>query len=240
MFVDWVTVSFGKIENEIARQSVFDVLRVFSRRHKDCFTMNTFGAISFCFPGKFWQKVEEQDGLATVDDVMRCCSTAKISRVDFAHDFADTPDITGDIWRRLATFENKTTITSPSGDTLYVGSRESDRYLRFYNKAKEIENRTGVKLGLPCWRLELETKGDVAREYLSHYRRSPDIVQSDIAKRYGIEDWLQGVGNLIKVHVVPENDPFKFVRQFHTVITRARQLDPDKFDAIIPKVKGKG
>ena len=50
-------------------------------------------------------------------------------------------------------------IHSRNGDTVYLGSRHSDRYFRFYDKYK----RTGDDFYKNAWRFELEAKGDVSR-----------------------------------------------------------------------------
>jgi DNA relaxase NicK len=47
------------------------------------------------------------------------------------------------------------------GDTVYVGSRTSEKFARYYNKAAEM----GIKDGVAMMRLEMELKGLHARQY---------------------------------------------------------------------------
>lgn len=69
-----------------------------------------------------------------------------------------TPDGAG---RSLSLIESKT------GDTMYVGSRTSEKYLRFYDKGREQNTATDWK------RVELETKGDVARVAFATWPSNP-------------------------------------------------------------------
>jgi len=49
-------------------------------------------------------------------------------------------------------------VSNNNGETIYLGSRQSERFIRIYNKAAQTGNDTEL-----WWRLEIETKGDVAR-----------------------------------------------------------------------------
>lgn len=49
-------------------------------------------------------------------------------------------------------------VSNGGGDTIYIGSRQSERFIRVYNKAAQTGDTT-----IDWWRMEIETKGDVAR-----------------------------------------------------------------------------
>jgi hypothetical protein len=90
---------------------------------------------------------------------------AKITRLDLALDVLDRKiDITS-IARDVN--DGKSTGTARSwehvvsqggGETLYIGSRQSERFLRLYNKAAQTGN-----LDMQWSRLEVELKGDTAK-----------------------------------------------------------------------------
>jgi hypothetical protein len=59
---------------------------------------------------------------------------------------------------------NATFITSPTGDTCYVGSRKSEKFGRLYDKGGQLGTHERGRL----WRYELELKGDVAKKAANH------------------------------------------------------------------------
>jgi hypothetical protein len=82
------------------------------------------------------------------------------------------------------------------GDTCYVGSRESDQFLRIYNKAQECKchhDKRNAERYESCWRYELECKGrpatliawtaDQATDQVAHVRGA----LNHYLKRHGIE-----------------------------------------------------
>lgn len=67
-------------------------------------------------------------------------------------------------------------IRSKNGNTIYVGSRTSEKFLRIYDKAAESGRLDS------CTRIELECKGDFARGVAQHidgegYQYFPDIIK---------------------------------------------------------------
>lgn len=54
--------------------------------------------------------------------------------------------------------------TFGEGDTVSVGSRQSERYGRLYDKEKEQDNGSYLR----CWRYEIEYKGDAAHGAANH------------------------------------------------------------------------
>jgi len=113
---------------------------------------------------------------------------ARCSRIDIAIDLFEgdieayvsdaAEHITGDV-RRQATVIRP--LDDLNGTTLYVGSRKSSRFLRIYEKAKQL----GVDLGCPWVRVELEAKRKVARAMFTQYLNGGVLpLVSDIVARY--------------------------------------------------------
>lgn len=73
-------------------------------------------------------------------------------------------------------------IHSRNGDTVYLGSRHSDRYFRFYDKYK----RSGDDFYKNAWRFELETKGDVSKILWQDIQQEGDaryIIEREVLAR---------------------------------------------------------
>ena len=89
----------------------------------------------------------------------------RVSRLDLAKDLTGQ-EIDGEALYKFiksgvngGTARNALRIENEKGgQTIYVGSRQSERYIRIYDKAQET-GETSIK----WWRMEIETKGDVAR-----------------------------------------------------------------------------
>lgn len=71
-------------------------------------------------------------------------------------------------------------VSNDHGDTIYIGSRQSERFIRVYNKAAQTGDFT-----IPWWRMEIETKGDVARLVSDGIRQTGNLssVYDAISKR---------------------------------------------------------
>jgi len=232
-FTDWVTISFGHISNRQVNDTIFNHFRMLQKAYPKTFTRRTFGTLSVCLPGQHWQGIDEQAGFTLIDDILHWCATAHVSRFDVAHDWNLEKVDSDKIWTAIASLPNITRLEGPSGRTWYVGSRESDRFARLYDKAAEIKAHTGVDINFPVLRFEVELKGRTAEEYFSHFRRNPGVVQSDLAERYNLSEFLQGDSkDVIRVHALPAADPFAFVRQFRRALCKARTADPRLFDEL--------
>lgn len=90
----------------------------------------------------------------------------KCTRLDLALDLIDGGIDGKKIYEALQSGNRTGIATSSSlvlsgsaGCTVYVGSRQSDRFMRIYNKAAEQD------VVADWYRLEIECKGDVAKEY---------------------------------------------------------------------------
>lgn len=237
MFTDWVTISFGKIEQYQVRGALFEKIRALQRIYTHTYTRSTFGALSLCLPGKHWQGIEEAKGFTLCDDILHWCASAHVTRFDLAHDWNCEVQDAACVWRAVDTCGKRIDkLTGPGGVTWYVGSRESDRFARLYDKHAEILARSGVDIGFPVLRFEAELKGDVASEVFFHWRRAPNVVQGDIAGRYGLAGLMIGASSdVIRVHGLPAPDAFAFIRRFQKVISYARAADCRLFDELIPE-----
>lgn len=237
VFTDWVTISFGKIEQYQVRSALFEHIRVLQRVYTRCYTRSTYGSLSLCMPGQHWQSIDEQKGFTLCDDVLHWCASGHVTRFDLAHDWNLNAIDADKIWKAVdlcGTVIDK--LNGHDGTTWYGGSRESGRFFRLYQKDREIRARTGVDIGFPVLRFEFEAKRECAPEYFAHWRRAPGIVQSDIAERYNLAEFLVGSStDVIRVHGAPVVDPFGFVRKFHKCISYARASDPKLFDELIPE-----
>lgn len=102
----------------------------------------------------------------------------KASRVDLAIDVFESGLKIADFWAEIqkgniithATAFKAIDDVGPGVNTLYVGSRHSDKFMRIYNKALEqdIDNLAWVRLELQCRRL-------VARSYVEGMSKMQEI-----------------------------------------------------------------
>lgn len=106
---------------------------------------------------------------------------ARITRLDIALDVQGVRIDLDEVYKWLESKNYKGTAKTISqihsldgGNTIYVGSRQSERFIRIYDKAAQ------QKLQGELWtRFELETKGMVARA-LATLLASPDVVWLDV------------------------------------------------------------
>jgi hypothetical protein len=103
-------------------------------------------------------------------------SQGKISRLDLAVDIVGESFSGQLVKKALEKTGNQGTARSYStveghdgGFTLYVGSRQSERFVRIYDKAVQ-----SGEANMDWWRYELETKGDVARALANLLAGTPD------------------------------------------------------------------
>jgi hypothetical protein len=217
--IDWISLSTQDTHLAMScyKKLVEDDVRdVFYRRH--------FGTSVLSFTGKFWSRIEENRGLARVHGLR--LQGFGITRVDFAY------DVEGDMMEEARLFlkGQVTTILSPTGVTLYSGSRESSRFLRVYDKKAEIRARTGVDVGFPLTRVELECKSQVARDYLAVYEHGESAkITADVVERYGLTFLDANPGSRICVGREDAGAPIEFVARFYRVIGAALLADPKIF-----------
>jgi hypothetical protein len=217
--IDWVSLSTSN--RTLA-------MRAYRRMVEDGVTSvyicRFFGSSVLSFTGRFWAAVEENRGLARMHGIR--LQGFSVTRVDFAWDVVGA-------WMETARLEllgNVTTIFSPTGITLYSGSRESSRFLRVYDKRSEIKAKTGVDTEFDLTRVELETKGEVARVYLDKYQHGEGTeILDDVVTRYGLSFLGGETGQRICVAKPGAGAPLKFVQRFYHVIGKALLADPRAF-----------
>jgi hypothetical protein len=192
-----------------------------------------FGTSVLHFSGKFWSRVMENRGLARVHGLR--LQGFKVTRADFAW------DVEGDVMEEARLFLKGavTIIISPTGTTLYSGSRESARFLRIYDKASEIKAKTGADLGFALTRVELETRREICRAYLAVYEQGESAkITADVVDRYGLTFLDANPGQRICVAREDAGCPLEFVQRFYRVIGKALVANPDMFIEAL-ELKGK-
>lgn len=122
------------------------------------------------FSGSALRNIFECHGIQ-VDALLRSCANAggRISRLDLAKDLSGEAIDLQAVHKSLeqgnlrGTARKYSRVTSnDGGDTIYIGSRQSEKFIRIYDKAAES------KLPGELWtRFEIETKSDVARAVAS-------------------------------------------------------------------------
>lgn len=111
---------------------------------------------------------------------------ASVSRIDIAIDIPEHLDLKAykaalDEGAAVTRARDWNLIVGRTGQTLYVGSRTSEKFLRIYDKAAE-QNTEG-----PWFRIELECKGDFARGVSKHVDAEGYDYFGDIIR--GFCDW---------------------------------------------------
>jgi len=122
--------------------------------------------IHIVFAGSALRKIYEKSGCHAHEILKKAYNAGAVfTRLDLARDAQNENVSIGTIKARFENGENKgtartwTELTSQSkGHTLYIGSRQSDKFIRIYNKAAEQMIDGGDWI-----RMEIETKGMIAR-----------------------------------------------------------------------------
>ena len=169
----------------------------------------------------------------------------KVTRLDFAIDLLESFPIEDYYQGRLAAWnEAKSTvgtpqpslITSPAGNTVYVGKRSSSRMLRIYDKRAEIKAKTRVDIEMDLTRIELEVKRDAVPTYKRLFQAGNTLaIARDIVARYGLPERLIDSPSKVKPTSVDNatNGAIAFVDRFKKVIRRAYLESPEMFCDII-------
>jgi len=120
-------------------------------------------------------------------------------RLDLAFDVIDSGLKITDLYRSLkrgladTNVKKYNLITGNQGDTLYIGSRESEQFIRIYDKAKEQGDFESDKI-----RIEIELKGSRAiqmAEYISNatepeaIRRTQQLINSVV--QFKGKEWVE-------------------------------------------------
>lgn len=149
-----------------------DAMGVLSLWHNDYAAMG----LHEVFSGSTLRNLFERSGVASSEILESAIDAGgRITRLDLALDAQDEQISLSNIAAALNRGENTGTSrafseikSNDSGHTIYVGSRQSEKFIRIYDKAAQ-EGLTGND-----WkRFEIETKGDVSRA-LSHMLATND------------------------------------------------------------------
>jgi len=136
-------------------------------------------------------------------------------RIDLAIDLRDTPLNIKTLFKQMSDGTAQTRvktynlITGNTGDTLYIGSRTSELFMRVYDKGMQMETADNWK------RIELEIKGSraivVAREFGSRDDRGVfEMTKRLIAGMAQFDDatWRDVVGDLaLRLGKAQDNEP---------------------------------
>jgi len=127
------------------------------------------------FSGSALRNLFEHHGISS-EAILRAATHAGASftRLDLAKDAQDVDIKLDRVWERISEAERRGSARSVGriesnngGYTIYVGSRQSEKFVRIYDKAAE------QKLSGKLWyRFEIETKGMVARAVATSLRSS--------------------------------------------------------------------
>lgn len=88
-------------------------------------------------------------------------------------------------------------INSLTGDTLYLGNRESERFFRVYDKGGQQGSEKGLS-----WRYEMEAKGSAAQRDYLYISETPDIEGAVVGLVY-----TKFGERLVRVPVLPGDRP---------------------------------
>lgn len=218
--IDWVTLTTNCPSDAYALYRTFLLHQtdgVWIRKNHTSWSVN--------LSGHYWSALQDEAfGVRRVHAAV--LQEFKITRVDFAW------DVPGDFAGVFQEANPKCTyVRSPTGTTVYVGERSSSRFLRVYDKAKEIKAKTGVDIGVQLTRVELECKHDVARANFRVYVDGDlDAIRRDVCSRYkGLEFLGEDSGQRITVQRLGAGNAMEFVRRFRRVIRAAVLSDPVAF-----------
>jgi len=127
------------------------------------------------FSGSALRNIFERHGISS-EAILRAAehAGASFTRLDLAKDYQDGEVDLSSVWQALNNRVGSGTArtfgkieSNDGGYTIYVGSRQSERFVRIYDKAAES------KLSGKLWfRFEIETKGMVARAVATSLRQS--------------------------------------------------------------------
>ena len=117
----------------------------------------------------------------------------KVTRLDFCIDYLGT--LNYDAFYRLHDNKQKplpSIIKSPTGQTVYIGKRHSERMLRVYDKRGEIKARKKVDIGFDITRIEIEIKGRMVPRYKHLFMSGQEeVILSDIQELYGLRNFCK-------------------------------------------------
>ena len=159
-----------------------------------------------------------------------------ITRLDFAVDYLGAFPFTA-YYKRVDTGKRPipSMLKSPKGVTVYVGSRESSRMLRIYDKRAEVLSRAQVDIGFELTRVELEVKNKMVGRYRNLFMSDRlDIILNDIQHVYKLELFCttHEISKPIDIQD-KSSDIFAFIQRYRNIIGAAYSIDRPLFLDII-------
>lgn len=156
----------------------------------------------------------------------------KVTRLDFFVDYLGKLDF--EAFYNLHDNSKKpmpSIVMSPSGVTVYVGKRSSDRMLRVYDKKAEVLAKRRVNIGFDVTRLELEVKGKMIARYRTMFLAGKqNEILYDIQELYGLRGFCERHEKSRPVDASSKDvSAMGFVYRFRQVIRRAVMADPGEF-----------
>lgn len=170
--------------------------------------------------------------------------SGKVTRLDFSVDLCEKMDIPAFYKKTLAMWSDAETrgllgmpslITSPTGDTCYIGKRSSARMLRVYDKRAEILKRNKTDIGFDLTRYEIEIKRNAVRKYMSLFLAgNTKAILDDMCARYRLER-LSDSPERIKCSSGKraESSCWAFIERYKRIIREAYVSDTKQFVEII-------
>lgn len=178
--------------------------------------------------------------------------THKVSRIDSCMDF-EKQGLFDDLSKKMIDFANNRKPMpikiSMAGDwangkgrTLYIGSRQSQIFIRLYEKGYERSNKLGVEVERPDWvRFEVEYKPQKEKARRMAQSFSPDDIfrlsyLPELMDSIGID-----VGSQIKTHSAQYTDEEKarhfMLKQYGPTIANWVKEKGGSFDLVFDEIK---
>lgn len=219
--IDWIRLYVGIDDqaNEYLHSEYPDVTPYVTQRYKYEFTGSALSTLDG------WKVLRES------------LSLGRVSRVDYAIDASITLDF-DHLYNALSTrHKNVYRIQNNQGGyTICVGKRASQRFFRVYDKRQEMIDKTGIDVGCPWVRFELETKKEAVTSYAQVALVNHNAIKGDVENRYGIS-LGDGDGLSIDVAKREAGDEFSFVERYKAVIASAFHNDPQRFIDIMERAR---
>lgn len=126
-------------------------------------------------------------------------------------------------------------VTSPSGQTVYVGRRSSARMLRVYDKRGELLKKTKADVGFELTRFEIEIKRNMIQRYLTLFMSGKTgVILSDMQSTYGLHGFCDSCEKAKPTDMPEKTDNiFAFVHRYKRIIKDAYSTDKEQFLDII-------
>ena len=163
----------------------------------------------------------------------------KVTRLDFCIDYLGT--LNYDAFYRLHDNKQKplpSIIKSPTGKTVYIGKRHSERMLRVYDKRGEIKARKKVDIGFDITRIEIEIKGRMVPRYKHLFMSGQEeVILSDIQELYGLRNFCKRRESSKPFDVQDKSDSvWGFIVRYRNIIGCAFNEDTEHFLDILGEV----